>query len=132
MEIRQLSIDDEAAVRQVLEGCWSGRTSVCFNPAIAPRSYGQCAPTAVVIFEQFGGEILKTEATRFDGFKIPHYYNCIGGRRYDFTADQFNVPDYIKEFTYKDVPSSVEEAETEMMSGQLDAMRAAFSAAIRP
>jgi hypothetical protein len=121
-----LSANVEDVVRDALARSWSEQTSVCFNPAVAPLSYGQCAPTAVVVFEMFGGEILRTEAIRFDGSPIRHFYNRIGGQRYDFTADQFDVPDYIREFTYKDIPSSVEEALTEMLPGQLEAMRVAF------
>jgi hypothetical protein len=117
----------EAAIRQVLPRCWSERTSICFNPSIAPLSYGQCAPTAVVVQENFGGEVLRTEVLRFDGHPIRHFYNRIDGRRYDFTADQFDVPDYTQGLVYKDYLSSVEEALTETLPGQVDEMRRAFA-----
>ena len=130
MSTQPLPSEVESAVRRALAESWSEKTSVCYKkPESAPLSYGQCAPTAVVVFETFGGKILRTEATRFDGGKIPHFYNLIGEKRYDFTADQFDVRDYIKEFTYQDIPSSVEEAKTIMLPGQLDAMRVAFSTA---
>ncbi len=63
---------------------------------------------------------------RYDGHVIRHFYNRIDGRRYDFTADQFEIPDYWHELNYKDFPSSVEEAMTETLPGQVEAMREAF------
>jgi len=116
-------------IRRALEQCWSEKTSVCFNPKIAPISYGQCAPTAIAVFENFGGEILRTEVQKHDGRFIRHFYNRISGQRYDFTADQFVDRNYWVKLTYKDFPSSVSEALTEMLPGQIDAMRSAFAAA---
>lgn len=113
-------------IRRALEQSWSEQTSVCFNPSIAPLSYGQCTPTAIAVFETFGGEILRTEVQKYDGTSIRHFYNRISGQRYDFTANQFNIPDYWGELTYKDIQSSVSEALTEMLPGQMDAMRSAF------
>lgn len=105
-------------VRRALERSWSNKTSLCFN-ANAPLSYGQCAPTAIVVFETFGGEILKTDNAPC--LSKRHFYNWIAGERVDFTADQFNVP-----LVYKDLPSSVAEAITETWRDQADQMRAAF------
>jgi hypothetical protein len=124
-----LTEETQAIIRQALEQSWSEQTSVCFNPSIAPLSYGQCAPTAITVFEHFGGEILRTEVQKLDGTSIRHFYNRISGQRYDFTADQFNIPDYWAELTYKDIPSSVNEAMTETLSGQVEAMRSAFAVA---
>jgi hypothetical protein len=116
-------------LRKALEESWSEKTSVCFDPSIAPLSYGHCAPTAIVVFEKFGGEIMRTEVQKFDGTFIRHFYNRISGQRYDFTADQFDIPDYYKELTYKDILSSVKEALSETLPGQMSAMRAAFATA---
>ena len=127
ISVKILSPETEIVIREALSRSWSDRTSVCFNPSIAPRSYGQCAPTAIVVFEMFGGEILRTEVLRYDGHPIRHFYNRIGGRRYDFTADQFDIPDYWQQPVYFDYPSSVDEAMTETISGQVDAMRSAFA-----
>jgi len=124
-----LTVESQAIIRNALEQSWSERTSVCFNPSIAPLSYGQCAPTAIAVFEKFGGEILRTEVKKYDGTSIRHFYNRISGQRYDFTADQFDIPNYWAELTYKDLLSSVEEALTETLPGQIEAMRSAFSVA---
>ena len=124
---KALSPDREAMLQRALAKSWSERTSICFNPSLAPRSYGQCAPTAIVIFELCGGEILRTAVLKQDGVAIRHFYNRISGRRHDFTADQFEIPDYWKTVEYQDIPSSVEEALTETLPGQVDAMRSAFA-----
>jgi hypothetical protein len=108
-------------VRRALERSWSYKTSYCFNPD-THLSYGQCAPTAIVIFETFGGEILKTDNAPCRSER--HFYNRIDGVRVDFTADQFNAP-----LAYKDIPSNVADAITETMLDQADQMRVAFARA---
>ena len=120
-------MDPELAqrVRRALERSWSPKTSVCYSPSAAP-SYGQCAPTAIVIAEVFGGEILKTDGWPPAG---RHFYNRIGASRYDFTADQFEMPDYSHRVVYLDTPSSAAEAQTETLPGQIEEMRAAFGKA---
>ena len=45
---------------------------------------------------------------------------------YDFTADQFLMPDYSHDVKYEDILSNVEEAKSETMSGQVDELRRAF------
>ena len=109
-------------VREALEQSWSAETSACFSPSAFP-SYGQCAQTAVVIQEYFGGEILRTTGWHGRG---NHFYNRINGNRIDFTADQFLMPNYSYELTYEDQISSVTEAEAECLPGQIDALRYAF------
>lgn len=109
-------------VRRALERSWSNKTSFCFSPDAVP-SYGQCAPTAIVIWETFGGEILKTAGWPPSG---RHFYNRIDGTRYDFTADQFSMPDYSHDVKYEDILSNVVEAKSETMSGQVDELRGAF------
>lgn len=109
-------------VRQALERSWSAETSACFSPDAFP-SYGQCAQTAIVVWETFGGEILRTTGWHGRG---QHFYNRLDGIRYDFTADQFSMPDYSYELTYEDYQSNVVEAECETLTGQVDALRQAF------
>jgi len=114
-------------IRTALERSWSAETSICYSEA-APASYGQCAPTAIVVWENFGGEILKTDGWPPEG---RHFYNRIDGNRYDFTADQFEDPEYFHKIVYKDIPSSAEEAATETLPSQIEEMRAAFKRAIK-
>lgn len=60
-----------------------------------------------------------------------HFYNRIDGSRYDFTADQFEDPEYSHKVEYKDLSSNSEEARSETLPGQIEAMRAAFEKAFR-
>ena len=55
-----------------------------------------------------------------------HFYNRINGIRYDFTADQFSMPGYSHDVKYDDTLSSVAEAESETMFGQVDELRRVF------
>ena len=129
--VKRISEDTKDVIHRALERSWSAKTSVCYNPKIAPLSYGQCAPTAVVIAEMFGGEILKTQVRKKDGTSVRHFYNRIEGQRYDFTRSQIDdLPDYFDALVYDDVVSSTAEAITEMLPGQLDEMRSAFSKAL--
>lgn len=121
---------DEKLVRRIkhaLECSWSDKTSVCYSPSAAP-SYGQWAPTAIIIWETFGGEILKTDGWPPNG---RHFYNRIDGTRCDFTADQFAMPDYSHKVEYKDILSNAAEAGTETMAGQIDELRKAFRNALK-
>jgi hypothetical protein len=122
-----LSAHVEDAIRRALANSWSERTSAGFNPGLAPRSYCQCAQTTIVVFDRFGGDILKTHVLTVDGREIEHFYNRIGGRRYDFTADQFDMPNYWQEVSYQDTLSSRSEAAETLQPGQLEALRSAFS-----
>lgn len=91
------------------------------------RLMANCAPTAIVVFETFGGEILKTSGwPKDDGHFGRHFYNRIDGTRYDFTADQFSMPDYSHKVQYEDILSSVREAMSETMFGQVEEMKRAF------
>lgn len=121
----------EALIRRALVRSWSKKTSVCFDPNIAPVSYGQCAATAIVVFETFGGGILRTQVGKKDGNSVRHFYNRIGGERLDFTSDQFEIPEYWQELAYLDIPSTVDEALSELLPGQIEAMRSAFQEALR-
>jgi hypothetical protein len=52
--------------------------------------------TALVVHDQLGGEILKTEVNG-----AWHFYNLVDGRRIDFTMSQCETP-----IGYDDVPSN--------------------------
>lgn len=112
--------------RTALERSWSAETSVCFSPSAYP-SYGQCAQTAIVMQETFGGEILRTTGWHGIG---NHFYNRIVGERVDLTADQFTMPDYSYDLKYEDCPSNATEAANECLPGQIDTLRRAFLEAL--
>jgi len=105
---------DPDEVQRTLRKSWSLATAsqwTAENPAV-----GQCNVTALLVHELFGGDLLKTPLPAGD-----HFYNSIGGRRYDFTASQFSQP-----ITYVDIPTSRSEAERGATSAQWAALRAAF------
>src|SRR5215208_7046889 len=86
---------------EVLHRSWSVETGskwLLSNPA---RS--QCSVTALIFQDVFGGDILKTNV---DG--AWHFYNRIGGRRWDLTMSQFEKP-----IGYDDLPSNRNEALTD-------------------
>lgn len=51
-------------------------------------SYGQCAVTAMLVYDLFGGEICRVRNA--DG--STHYFNCIEGHIIDLTAEQLFQP----------------------------------------
>jgi hypothetical protein len=117
-------------IKSALRKSWSKDTCIIFEEKYP--YYGQCAQTAIIIFEKFGGEILKTKGWPRDEGKGRHFYNRINGVRYDFTAEQFtDIPDYTYELEYQDILSSVEEAETETNIKQIMALRFAFNEAFK-
>jgi hypothetical protein len=92
---------DEGEIKRALLTTWSKKTQPAFNKETP--SHNQCAQTAIVICEKFGGEILKTKINTAGGYPIDHFYNRINGKRYDFTADQFQLDDFVKPIKYLDV-----------------------------
>ena len=73
------------ALRVELESCWCADTS--FWPELwtpAHPSVGQCAVTALVVSDRFGGEILRTVNQ-----DVVHYWNRLSGVDVDLTRDQF-------------------------------------------
>lgn len=76
---------DPERIQSALRQAWSLETASQWtmdNPAA-----GQCNVTALLIYELFGGDLLKTPLPAGD-----HFYNRVEGRRYDFTASQFDRP----------------------------------------
>lgn len=53
------------------------------------RAWGQCAITALLIQERFGGTLRRCKANLPDGQSISHYFNLIDGRMVDLTRQQF-------------------------------------------
>lgn len=79
----------ERKIKKALLASWSVNTSFTFSED-TPPSYGQCAQTAIVIQDKFGGDIHKT-----DGLNLVsglHFYNFIDGKVCDFTVEQFDFP----------------------------------------
>ena len=106
---------DPNAIQGILRKSWSLATSSKWtmqNPAA-----GQCNVTSLLVHELFGGDLLKTPLLQGD-----HFYNRIGGERYDFTESQFDQP-----ISYSDIPTDRAEAERGATSTQIAALRAAFT-----
>ena len=102
------------AIQSALEERWSIESSSKWtkeNPA-----KGQCSVSAVVVYQYFGGEILKTKV---DGSW--HFYNKVNGRKFDFTSEQFE-----NEIEYSDIHSSVEEAEKDCNPNQIGTLMKTF------
>jgi hypothetical protein len=107
---------DPDDVQRALRNAWSLSTAsqwTASNPAA-----GQCNVTSLLIQDLFGGELLKTPLPAGD-----HFYNRIGGRRYDFTASQFDQP-----IVYMDLPINRADAELGATHDELAELRAAFHA----
>lgn len=105
---------DPLHVARSLRKSWSrasARQWTETNPAA-----GQCNVTALLVYELFGGELLKTRLPEGD-----HFYNWIDGQRYDFTESQFSQP-----ICYADIPTTPTEAERGATSSELAALKAAF------
>ena len=93
-----MTTDQFNTIMDALLQSWSLQSSSKWskdNPA-----KGQCGVTALVVNDLIGGEIRKTKLPR--GW---HFYNVFNGKRYDFTASQFN-----EAVAYTDTPSNREEA----------------------
>ena len=77
-------------IKTLLEQCWAKDTgSDPDNWTHKNPAWGQCAVTALVFNDLFGGEIVWAEATLPSGEKISHYKNKLNGTEYDLTESQF-------------------------------------------
>lgn len=80
----------ERFLPHVFATAWCADTSsdplgwTAFNPA-----WGQCAVTALVLHDLYGGEIVWAQATLPDGTAVSHYFNVIDGQEVDLTRRQF-------------------------------------------
>ena len=75
------------SIKNALRKIWSCDTCTIFEEEYP--YYGQCAQTAIVIYERFGGDNLKTQGWPNEKGCGRHFYNRIDGANYDFTAEQF-------------------------------------------
>jgi hypothetical protein len=105
---------DPDDVQRALRKAWSLSTASQWTPA--NPAAGQCNVTSLLIHDLFGGDLLKTPLPAGD-----HFYNRIGGQRYDFTASQFEQP-----IAYVDLPVTRAEAELGATHGELAELRVAF------
>ena len=74
----------------ILRKCWSKETAYPSCQAEwVPNdpSYGQCAITAMLVYDMFGGSIHRI---RVSGGGT-HYFNCIDGHYIDLTREQFDL-----------------------------------------
>jgi hypothetical protein len=114
-------------IKNALRISWSADTCLIFQEKYP--YYGQCAQTAIVIAELFGGEILKTSGWPHRPNSV-HFYNRINGVRHDFTAEQFtDIPNYTHDLEYLDIQSNVCEAREITSDSEISAFRAAFTKA---
>ena len=105
---------DPARIAGALHRSWSPATARQWtedNPAA-----GQCNVTAVLVHKLFGGELLKTPLPEGD-----HFYNRIGGVRFDFTEGQFARP-----IAYDDLPTTRNDAAQRATDIELATLEAAF------
>lgn len=89
-------------LEKILKQCWSRETSTSpegwtpENPA-----WGQCAVTALVVQDLFGGELMRASLEKVPGFEFmrSHYWNKLpNGRRLDLSKTQFPT------YAYRDIP----------------------------
>ncbi len=79
-------------VAEAIRQAWGGDT--CAHPdwnSQRPED-GQCAVTALIVQDLFGGELLRTIANGES-----HYYNSIDGQIVDLTRAQFDEPLMLEE-----------------------------------
>lgn len=89
------------ALRAAIRASWSIETcdptdAAEWTPANPSR--GQCAVTALVVHDQFGGQILEAEVHFQDGSRQGfHYWNRLAGGDVDLTAEQFTPHEFLQE-----------------------------------
>ena len=74
----------------VLEQCWSKETAYpsCQAEWVpSDPSYGQCAITATLVYDMFGGSIHKIKVSGGG----THYFNKLNGEYVDLTREQFDL-----------------------------------------
>lgn len=78
-------------LHQTVRECWSAETSADAEVWTAQKpSWGQCAVTACLVQDFFGGEILWALAVTPDDRRHSHYFNRLSdGSVLDLTYDQF-------------------------------------------
>ena len=106
---------DRNKLYHVFKKCWSLESSTKWDKC--NPSKGQCSVTALVIYDRFGGSILKTEVNG-----QWHFYNRIGNQILDLTSEQFSAS-----IDYQDIESSVEEALIDTSQRQYENLKKKFA-----
>ena len=71
------------------EKCWTEETSLDPENWIPENpSWGQCAVTACIVNDYFGGKVVWANVN-MSGQDISHYFNNIDGKEIDLTRKQF-------------------------------------------
>jgi hypothetical protein len=117
IQIRTVEVEmrfDPEQVARALRKSWSPASTGQWTSE--NQAAGQCNVTALLLYELFGGELLKTSLPEGD-----HFYNRIDGCRHDFTDSQFT-----QSITYSDLVATRADAERGATRAQLTALRSAF------
>lgn len=88
----------------ILRICWSKETAYpsCQAEWVPEDpSYGQCAITAMLVYDMFGGSIHRIH---IDGGGT-HYFNCIDGHYIDLTREQFDLYNIPVDYEPNDIMS---------------------------
>jgi hypothetical protein len=88
--------DLEGAIR----GAWSAETAFASDQYLARApgapSRGQCGPTALVVLDLLGGELLVSQVAVGGVVDGVHYWNRLGGGlEIDLTRDQFRADEVV-------------------------------------
>jgi hypothetical protein len=76
-------------LKEILRKAWSKETSADpENWSNENPAYGQCAVTALIVNDIFGGKIVWAEVD-VNGKKVSHYFNVVEGEEIDLTREQF-------------------------------------------
>lgn len=101
-------------LERLLRKCWSRKTSAdpdrwtFKNPA-----WGQCAVTALVVQDFFGGELMRASLENVEGFQFmgSHYWNRLpSGKEIDLTRGQFPKD------VYRKIPNGEPRTRTRVLS----------------
>ncbi|MET8877352.1 hypothetical protein [Nocardia sp. NPDC004604] len=77
------------ALEHAVQAVWSAMTSSASDWTERNPAKGQCAVTACVVQDYFGGNILNSIATLPSGETVSHYFNIIDSETVDLTRAQF-------------------------------------------
>lgn len=86
---------DLLKMKEVLQNCWTVETA---HPGYRGKwsrdrpCTGQCAVTALLIFELFGGNIISSKSQKGER----HYWNLINDQEIDLTIEQFSYTPVFK------------------------------------